>query len=235
MFEKCDCNRVHSDLHRRIKEIVKDLRFNSDVKILDVGCWDGVRTKEYGELAGVGKSNTYGIEIVDSELSKAQKLINCAKVDLEKDKFPYPDKNFDLIIANQVFEHLKNIYLPMSEIHRTLKPGGYFVFSVPNLSSLHNRFLFALGFQPTSVRVIGPHVRGYAYNDLPKFLEFNDHFKVTKKIGVGFYPSIYPLTDILANTMKGLSHTVIWVLQKQSSTKKNWQEEIESLDLQSEF
>lgn len=235
MFEKCDCNRIHLDLHRRIKEIIKDLQINKNSRILDVGCWDGLRTKEYGELIGVTKSNTFGIEIVDEQFSKAQKIINCTKLDLEKDKFPYPNNYFDLVIANQVFEHLKNIYLPMSEIQRTLKPSGYFIFSVPNLSSLHNRLLFALGFQPTSVRVIGPHIRGYAFNDLPKFLEFNDHFRITKKTGVGFYPSVSPFTNILANSFKGLSHTVIWVLEKQKSNKKNWQDEIDSLSLQSEF
>src|SRR6058998_2525147 len=57
----------------------------------------------------------------------------------------------------QVFEHLKNVWLPMSEIARVLCAGGHLVFSVPNLASLHNRALLAFGRQPTSIRTFGPH------------------------------------------------------------------------------
>ena len=205
-------------------------------KLLDVGAGNHSASRITSlftqcEYYGLDLDKSYNNDEYDFDVMKG-----FYELDLTKLNFAVvPDEYFDGIWMAHVIEHLYNGDEVVKGLLKKLKPGGYFIFSVPNLSSLHNRVLFSLGFQPTSVRVIGPHVRGYAYNDMPKFLEFNNHFKIVKKIGVGFYPSFYPLTNILARSFKGLSHTVIWVLQKQSSKKKNWQDEIESLDLQSEF
>ncbi|HUO85056.1 MAG TPA: methyltransferase domain-containing protein [Thermoanaerobaculia bacterium] len=37
---------------------------------------------------------------------------------------PFPDESFDLVITNQVFEHVEKLEQPLSEIHRVLRPGG---------------------------------------------------------------------------------------------------------------
>ncbi|MDT0556027.1 class I SAM-dependent methyltransferase [Patiriisocius hiemis] len=54
--------------------------------------------------------------------------------DLEKQTFD--DESFDLVITSDVMEHIYNPELAFKEIHRTLKPGGAHIFSVP----LINRF-----------------------------------------------------------------------------------------------
>lgn len=84
--------------------------------------------------------------------------IDFRQVDLEESRFPDEDGSYDVVVCNQVFEHLKNIFLPLSEIHRVLRPGGTFIFSVPNLSALHNVFLTMFGKQPTTIRLAGSHV-----------------------------------------------------------------------------
>ena len=44
---------------------------------------------------------------------------------------------FDLILANQVWEHLDRPYAATRNIHRMLRPGGYFWVAVPFFVPLH--------------------------------------------------------------------------------------------------
>jgi SAM-dependent methyltransferase len=137
-----------------------------------------------------------------------------ARRDLERDAFPWPDATFDVVLANQVFEHLKNIWLPLSEAYRVLKPGGHLVVSVPNLASLHNRVLLAFGRQPTSIRILGPHVRGYTLHELLTLLRVDGGLEVVRVRGVGFYPLPARLAAPMARLWAGASHTPVVVARK---------------------
>lgn len=44
---------------------------------------------------------------------------------------PFDDNSIDLIISEDVFEHISNCKKAFSEIERTLVPGGYHIFTVP--------------------------------------------------------------------------------------------------------
>lgn len=44
---------------------------------------------------------------------------------------PYPDKTFDLVIANHVLEHVANDARALEEIRRILKPGGCAILQTP--------------------------------------------------------------------------------------------------------
>jgi SAM-dependent methyltransferase len=48
------------------------------------------------------------------------------------EKIPYPDAHFDLVVADNVLEHLDNPDRVFSEIARVLKPGGVFIAKTPN-------------------------------------------------------------------------------------------------------
>jgi len=43
---------------------------------------------------------------------------------IEDGRIPFPDGRFDLVISNQVMEHVEDLNLVLQEIHRVLKPGG---------------------------------------------------------------------------------------------------------------
>lgn len=47
------------------------------------------------------------------------------------------DKKFDLIIAEQVFEHLKFPYRAGKNIYNSLNPGGYFLITTPFMIKIH--------------------------------------------------------------------------------------------------
>jgi SAM-dependent methyltransferase len=57
--------------------------------------------------------------------------------DAERDPFPYPDANFDLVIAAEIIEHLT--YDPMHmllEARRVLQDGGHLLITTPNVGSI---------------------------------------------------------------------------------------------------
>jgi SAM-dependent methyltransferase len=90
-------------------------------KTLDVGC--GQKPYEH-----IYRSSKYiGLEI-DSPENRANK-----KADFYYDgkRFPFEDDEFDSIVCHQVLEHVFNPSRFLSELHRVIKIGGYFLISVP--------------------------------------------------------------------------------------------------------
>src|SRR2546426_9847761 len=109
------CTAVLAEVQETIVRVLENLARDGESisTLLDVGCWDGEATVRY---AGVLGCKAHGIEIFPSEAAQAQRRgIVVAQVDLEEDPFPWDAGAMDIVVANQVFEHLKNIWLPMSE------------------------------------------------------------------------------------------------------------------------
>lgn len=167
-----------------IIKLIRDENFHwNELNILDVGCSKGVdlinikkalKEKKY-------KVNCFGIDGNVGYLKIAQELgIKTHQLDLEKDKLPFPNNFFSIIIANQVLEHLKQIFWVMSEIHRVLQKNSILIIGVPNLASLHDRLILLAGMQPSTIKVVGPHVRGYTIKGLKEFVELDSFFIVSK-------------------------------------------------------
>jgi SAM-dependent methyltransferase len=57
--------------------------------------------------------------------------------DLDQFPYPFPDDSFDLVICQDVLEHLQNIPRAMAEIHRVLRPGGRLRIRTPHFSSCY--------------------------------------------------------------------------------------------------
>lgn len=232
--------RLCSQVIKKIYEItyveLARLNLSPELYILDIGCGEGEATAKYGKI--VGSEKIFGIDIFDSVLIQAQSRgIKGFKVDLERDNFPFEDNFFDLVICNQVFEHLKQIYRPISEIHRCLKPKGVLVFSAPNLASLHNRILLLFGRQPTSIRIFGPHVRGFTFTALKDFLTYSELFEIMKVIGIGFYP--FPMNVggfLLGKIFISMSHTLMFILRKTNKEGKvDWSQKVIDMKLQTNY
>jgi SAM-dependent methyltransferase len=205
--------------------------------LLDVGCWDGAHTDRYAKLLG---AQARGVEIFEAQAREAEaRGIEVARLDLESDHFPWPDASVDVVVSNQVFEHLKNVWRPMSEIHRVMKPGGRLILSVPNLGSLHNRVLMALGRQPTSIRTLGPHVRGYTFGEIQRFIALGGAFRIEEARGVGFYPFPVPLANPFAAVWRGAAHTTVVLARKTGARAESpwaeWYRRERELGLQSSF
>lgn len=208
------CSQVLDEVHRSILGLVRQIASSDGItSLLDVGCWDGGTTLEYARAAGGARA--YGVEVFADPASRATaRGVSVAVMDLERDVFPWSDQAMDLVVCNQVFEHLKNVWLPMSEIARVLRVGGHLLFSVPNLASLHNRVLLAAGVQPTSIRTFGPHVRGFTLGQARGLLCAGGVFRIRRTAAAGFYPLPARWARPLAALFPGAAHTSLLLAQK---------------------
>ena len=61
-------------------------------------------------------------------------LWNTAISPMQDGKIPFPSETFDLVISNQVLEHVEDLSAVLAEIHRVLKPGGTVLSLFPDRS-----------------------------------------------------------------------------------------------------
>jgi len=156
-------------------------------KYLDLGCGDGSFTVKIARI--LGAKQVYGVDIADEELSEAKnRAIKIARVDLNTDRLPFHDGEFDVVSAFEIIEHLWNTDNMISEAHRVLKTRGLFILTTPNLASWVNRLLLLFGYLPAhygcSLRydlekrplqsATGPcdHMRLYTFKTLKRHLEY---------------------------------------------------------------
>jgi len=138
--------------------------------------------------------------------------------DLEKDRLPLKDVSVDAVILNQVLEHTKDHFWVLHEAARVLKVGGSLIVGVPNLASLHNRLLLAFGRQPSSIRVLSAHVRGFTKGDLAGFFgeTFPEGYALEGFGGANFYPFPPVLARPLARLLPGMAWGIFlrWVKRR---------------------
>ncbi len=138
-------------------------------------------------------------------------------INLENTELPFDDHSVDLIIANQILEHTKEIFWIFHEATRVLKVGGYFYIGLPNLASLHNRLLLLLGKQPTSIQNSTAHVRGYTKSDFVKFLEicWLQGYSIQEFAGSNFYPLPGLLARVAALLMPNAAVSIFLLIRKE--------------------
>jgi SAM-dependent methyltransferase len=118
---------------------------------VDLGAHDGTFTRRVADH--LAAERVCGVEFIEWHAEEARKRgIEVHVGDLDAG-LPYEDESFDTVHANQVIEHVRRTDLFVSEIRRILKPGGLACLSTNNLSSWHNVFSLALGYQPFPMHV----------------------------------------------------------------------------------
>ena len=166
----------------------------SPLRVFDLGCGHGedlLNVRE-GTLASVSmptEVRLYGVESHEPYVEECREhAIETYAINIERAAYPNGDGFYDLVIANQILEHTKEIFWIFAETARVLKPGGRFIVGVPNLASLHNRILLLFGQQPTCQQNLSAHVRGFTKPDFRKFAEAGGFFRLLKVRGSNFYP-----------------------------------------------
>jgi SAM-dependent methyltransferase len=129
---------------------------------------------------------------------------------------PFNDEYFDIVIANQVLEHTKDIWWITSEISRVIKKGGIFLVGVPNLLSLHNQLLMLLGRHPISIEIVGPHVRGFTIDGFSRFIKLDNYFELLKVAGSNFYPFPINISKIACKLFPMWSVGIFFLVQRTS-------------------
>lgn len=153
MFRKFINTIWHQAYEANIKNICRLLETDSAATALDVGCGDGQHSARFKKQ--IGSKYIAGIDGIKGRLTAAAKrnVHPIFYANLEK-KWGIKDNSYDVVISNQVIEHIVDIDNFISEINRVLKPGGYCVISTENLSSWHNIISLILGHQDFSHHIL---------------------------------------------------------------------------------
>ena len=131
--------------------------------VLDLGCRDGALTQAYA-----GGNAIVGVDADREALAEAQKLgIETRWADLD-DALPFEAGTFDVVVAGELLEHLRDPRRVVSEVLRVLRSGGTFVGSVPNAYRLKNRLRFLTGRKPENDPT---HLQMFAPADVRAFLD----------------------------------------------------------------
>lgn len=113
--------------HRKAEKIVKILDGHKKLKgtkVLDIGTGAGYIAHALSKQA----KDVHSVDIVDDRLIKEG-----YKHKIVKDEtLPYPDKAFDVVVSNQVLEHVPDQHKHLSEIRRVLKDDGIVYLASPN-------------------------------------------------------------------------------------------------------
>lgn len=108
-----DVNWLRAPMYASIIKSLKDYEKLKDV----VRQMKGLKTLEIGGCEGTLK-NVLIKSGVQYTLAPSYPEINI------EERTPYTDESYDIVICDQVFEHLKKPWQAVKEIHRILKPNG---------------------------------------------------------------------------------------------------------------
>ena len=136
--------------------------------------------------------------------------------DLERESFPFAAESIDIIIANQILEHTKELFWIVHEMTRTLRVGGHLLIGVPNVASLHNRIGLLFGRHPTQAKACSAHVRCFSRNDFLLFLQegFPGGYELRDFAGSQFYPFPRAVARRLSACFPAAAFSIFFLLRK---------------------
>lgn len=223
---------------RRLNLIQKYVSLKNK-KILDVGCGEGLYLKRFKNFT----NELYGIDIDEEKIEKIKNQFPNVRV-APAEKLPFPENFFDIILFNEVLEHVEDDKKAIREAFRCLKKGGKIIIFAPNrfypfeTHGIYFKGVYHFGnfpfvnYLPNFLRnKICPHVRAYTKKDVLKlFSGFNPvrDKKIKKEIenkqisnGVNYkilvFTQIYPGFDKIGLRYKNLAsllRNIFYFLEK---------------------
>lgn len=192
----------------RIENIVNNVIRHSKAKltILEVGCGGGQLLAELTRSC-----NVYGIDVSENALKVASERGYITTVcNIETESFPFNDNKFDIVVMNDVLEHVINIDHCLREIYRVLKREGQFVLGIPNVSQPVSWIMQAIFDLPPmmSARYKSPHVRDFTLR-MTRIILFINGFKTINVAGTYLYPLNNRVGRMLANKFPRLSERLV--------------------------
>lgn len=117
---RCRASAIHMSILQVLQRLYPDL---SRLAVYEMSS----RGPLFGYLRARAGHFTYSEFFDDVPSGEVRGEVQCQDVQA----LTYGDGTFDLCTSTEVFEHVPDDYKGFSEIHRVLRPGGRFVFTVP--------------------------------------------------------------------------------------------------------
>ena len=120
---------------RKLEQITAEKSTEQPLKVLDMGCGDGNLIEAFLAYG----HDLYGYDFPYREESLKARLLpifgdaydDHLRMMTDERVIPFADSSFDVIYANQVFEHVRFLDAMVAECARVLKPGGVLVALFP--------------------------------------------------------------------------------------------------------
>ncbi|MBN1688958.1 MAG: class I SAM-dependent methyltransferase [Candidatus Omnitrophica bacterium] len=115
----------------RVTQIMEDLNFQKNEKVLDCGCGLGTMMALVKKIDP--SLSLIGLDFDSMRLKTAKDVAGAGNRFVQGSvlKLPFLDASFDKIICSELLEHLEDDFLALQELFRVLKPGGVLSISVP--------------------------------------------------------------------------------------------------------
>lgn len=146
--------------------------------ILDIGCGIGTYVRRLRDLS----PQVYGIDISVTRLQRGARTVPNL-VAAVGEHLPFGDRSFDVILLNEVIEHVADDRRTIEEALRVLRPGGHIVIYAPNRLYpfethgvyLGRRYVFGniplVNYLPDALRNrLAPHARAYRARELRRLV-----------------------------------------------------------------
>lgn len=130
-------------------KLTRDL-FNSDMKVLEVGCGTGTTALLHAPYVAQITGTDFSSEMIKIANDKAasQKISNINFKQESIQDMNYPENEFDIIMAHSILHLVENKKEALNQIHKSLKPGGHFVTTTGCIGGIFKIFkpIWYLGF-----------------------------------------------------------------------------------------
>lgn len=186
-------------------------------RILDVGCGIGTYVRKLREFS----EHAYGIDVDPARLRRATTGGLFVAV---SERLPFADNAFDMVLLNEVIEHVRDDAETLSEACRVARSGGHVVVYAPNRLYpfethgvyLGKRYVFGniplVNYLPDALRRrLAPHVRAYTSGGLRRLVNELPAEVVT-------HTQVYPGFDNIAERSRALASLLRRVLYRLEGT-----------------
>ncbi len=138
-YTRKEVNKKLSPWRRTTFQLICELGLKG--KILDVGCGDGGLLFELIKSSMFGKEDIYGIDISKSAINISRARLGIPEehlktYDIESSELPFRQEFFDIVVMNDVIEHLQHPFKSLPKTLKMLKVKGHLVISFPNYTNL---------------------------------------------------------------------------------------------------
>lgn len=129
--------------------------------VLDIGCTYGEFLKHFGP-------GSVGLTVIKEEVDIGRSRgLNIQLANIENPNFSLEEK-FNVIFANNIFEHMQSPHNFLIRIKRFLKPGGIIVLGVPCIPY----FSFLMRLNKFRGALASPHINFFTRTTLMKTVEY---------------------------------------------------------------
>lgn len=151
---------------------------NSESIIMEFGCGTGTTSITHAPFAKRIMAYDYSSEMIKiaNKKKQAQSITNVDFVVKAVEEIPFNENSYDVIMAHSVLHLTKNNETILKNVHRALKPGGYFVSSSGCIKEMNFMIRQIIPFMTSIGKA--PEVTKFTSNEL---------IELHKKVGFKIY------------------------------------------------